>query len=158
VKIAHLTLALVLVSATVAGCGDDADEAAPAAEAPPAASPPGTGPEATASPEAAADDATQDGPTSLRGVVGEPDDPDAFTITMTDDEGNEVTSLPAGTYEVEVSDLSSIHNFRLTGPGVDEATTVPEVTDTTWTVTLEQGTYTFVCDPHPNMVGELTVT
>ena len=34
------------------------------------------------------------------------------------------------------------------------STTVPETTEVTWKVTLQAGTYTFKCDPHPKMVGE----
>ncbi len=38
--------------------------------------------------------------------------------------GRRVTTLPAGTYTIDVNDQSSMHNFHLTGPGVDEATDV----------------------------------
>jgi len=93
----------------------------------------------------------------LTGVVGQND---SATIVLADSEGNEVTSLPAGTYTVEISDLSSFHNFHLTGPGgVDEVTSVPETADVTWEVTFEAGTYTYLCDPHPTtMRGEFEVT
>jgi len=94
----------------------------------------------------------------LLATVGEPDDPDAFTITLTDESGAEVSTLPAGSYSIRVDDLSEIHNFHLTGSGVDESTTVPETGDTVWDVTLEAGDYQYVCDPHPSMRGELTVT
>jgi hypothetical protein len=95
----------------------------------------------------------------LTGTVGEEAKPDAFVITLTDGSGAEVTSLPAGQYDIEVDDLSSIHNFHLTGPGVDEKTTVPGTGTVTWTVSLEPGEYTFVCDPHAqNMVGTFTVS
>ena len=94
----------------------------------------------------------------LTGTVGEAEDPEAFTITLTDSSGEQVTSLPAGEYQVEVTDLASIHNFHLAGPGVDETTTVPGTGEVTWTVTLEPGSYTFICDPHPDMVGEVKVT
>ncbi len=97
--------------------------------------------------------AAQTGSTTLQAVVG----PDP-TITLTRD-GEPVTSLEAGTYTIEVDDRSENHNFHLTGAGVDETTTVPEVTTTTWTVELIEGTYTFVCDPHAqNMRGSFTVT
>lgn len=96
--------------------------------------------------------------TVLTGTVGTADDPDAFVITLTDDTGEPVTTLPAGDYQIEINDLSEIHNFHLTGGPVEESTTVPEVTDTVWEVNLEPGDYTFVCDPHPNMVGEFAVT
>ncbi len=94
----------------------------------------------------------------LTGVVGEEDEPDAFTITLADQSGSEVTTLPAGTYTVTISDLSKIHNFRLSGPGVEEATSVEDTGDVTWKVTLQTGEYTFLCDPHPGqMVGGFTV-
>ena len=100
----------------------------------------------------------REGEQVLTGTVGEAGDPEAFTITLTDSSGEPVTTLPAGEYQVEVSDLASIHNFHLTGPGVDETTTVPETGEVTWAVTLEPGSYTFICDPHPDMVGEVKVT
>ena len=95
----------------------------------------------------------------LTAVVGEEGNVDAFTITLTDSTGAPVTSLKAGDYTVKVKDLSKIHNFHLTGTGVEEKTSVPEVAEATWTVKLEAGTYTFICDPHhKKMVGTFTVT
>ena len=55
-------------------------------------------------------------------------------------------------------DLSAMHNFHLLGGAVDEKTAVPEVTDTTFDVTLTPGEYTFKCDPHAKMTGTFTVT
>jgi hypothetical protein len=139
---------LALVTACGGGSGTGTTAAPePAAPAPSAAS---GGASEPAAPDAAS--------SVLTGVVGTPEDPDAFVITLTDASGEPVTSLPAGDYQIEVSDLSEIHNFHLVGEGVEETTTVPEVTDVTWDVTLEPGDYTFVCDPHPSMVGEFTVT
>jgi hypothetical protein len=85
---------------------------------------------------------------------------DNFTITLTDAAGTAVTTLPAGTYDVEVHDNSAFHSFHLTGPGgVDKATTVPGTGTTTWTVTLVAGSYHFQCDAHPaTMNGDFTVT
>ena len=91
----------------------------------------------------------------LTGSVGEGD---AFVITLKDSTGAPVTSLKAGTYTVKVKDASKIHDFHLSGPGVDQKTTVPEVTEVTWTVTLQAGTYTYKCDPHAKMTGSFTVT
>jgi len=91
----------------------------------------------------------------LTGSVGEGD---AYVITLMDSTGAPVTSLKAGSYTVKVKDASKIHNFHLTGPGVDQKSTVPEVTEATWTVTLQAGTYTFKCDPHAKMTGSFTVT
>jgi plastocyanin len=84
--------------------------------------------------------------TRLIGTVGEND---AFTITLTNTAGARVTDIPAGTYEIEVRDRSEMHNFHLTGPGVNMATQVGFVGTVTWTVTLRDAArYTYVCDPH----------
>jgi hypothetical protein len=85
---------------------------------------------------------------------------DNFTITLTDTAGTAVTTLPAGTYDVEVHDNSAFHSFHLSGPGgVDQATTVPGTGTTTWTVTLVAGSYHFQCDAHPTLMkGDFTVT
>lgn len=92
----------------------------------------------------------------LTGTVGQGDAP---VITLVDSAGNPVTSLKAGSYTVKVKDMSAIHNFHITGAGVDEKTTVPGTTEVTWTVTFSAGTYTFQCDPHAQrMVGTFTVT
>lgn len=80
-----------------------------------------------------------------------------FTITVTKG-GKKVTSLPAGTYTIKVQDKSNIHNFHLTGPGLNKKTTVGAVATYTWKVTLKKGTYKYVCDPHATiMKGSFTV-
>ena len=38
--------------------------------------------------------------------------------------GRSVSTLPAGSYTIEVDDQSDMHNFHLTGPGVEETTDV----------------------------------
>ncbi len=58
----------------------------------------------------------------------------------------------AGTIKLVVSDKSSIHNFHLTGPGVNVKTSVPSKGTKTFTVTLQKGTYKFVCDPHKSFM------
>ena len=76
-----------------------------------------------------------------------------FTITM-----NKTTVKP-GTYTIVIHDKSNIHNFHLTGPGVNKATSVGGTGTTTWTVTLKKGTYKYVCDPHATaMKGSFKVT
>jgi hypothetical protein len=72
---------------------------------------------------------------------------DGTDITLTRN-GRRVGQIPAGTYTIQVRDRSRFHNFHLTGPGVNRATTVPFVGTQTWTVTFRTGVYTFVCDPH----------
>jgi plastocyanin len=93
--------------------------------------------------------------TRLQGSVGP-----GFEISLADEDGGPVTALAAGTYDLEVEDLSTAHNFHLTGPGdVDVATEVGEEGAETFTVELVPGTYTFVCDPHAStMRGTFEVT
>jgi hypothetical protein len=80
-----------------------------------------------------------------------------FTITVSKG-GAKVRTLKAGAYRIVVHDRSSIHNFRLTGPGLNRATSVAGRPTVTWNVTLKNGTYTFVCDAHPNtMIGRFKV-
>jgi hypothetical protein len=72
------------------------------------------------------------------------------TITLKRGDGSLVTHLSPGTKQITVRDRASGHNFHLTGPGVDRRTGVPFVGRRRWTVTLSQGTYTYLCDVHPN--------
>jgi plastocyanin len=83
-----------------------------------------------------------------------------FTIEVEQD-GKDAESVKAGTYTLKVEDKSDMHNFHLTGPGVDEEVTdVPFMGEKSVTVTLEKGTYTYQCDPHASngMKGTFTVT
>ena len=85
---------------------------------------------------------------TLTGTVGP-----GFTITM-----NKKT-VKAGTYVITIRDLASIHDFHLTGAGVNKATSVSGMGTTKWTVKLKKGTYHFVCDPHRTIMhGVLKVT
>ena len=60
---------------------------------------------------------------------------------------------------IKITDKSSIHNFHLTGPGVNKKTSVGERATSTWKVTLKKGTYKFVCDPHASiMKGSFNVS
>ena len=94
-------------------------------------------------------------PASLVGVVGHND---AFRISLTDPNGQAITDLAAGTYSLTVKDESAIHNFHLSGNGVDRATPVGSTITSTFNITLKPGTYTFVCDPHASqMKGSFTV-
>jgi plastocyanin len=82
-------------------------------------------------------------PTTLIGTVGP-----GPQITLTTAGGQAVTTLVEGAYTIKISDKASTHNFHLFGPDLNQTTTVPEVTETTWNVTLKPGGYAFVCDPH----------
>ncbi len=83
---------------------------------------------------------------------------DAFVISLADATGAKVKHVDAGTYTLIVHDHSVHHNFHLYGPGVDVATDTNAVGDQTFTITLVDGTYTYVCDPHAlTMRGVFTV-
>jgi plastocyanin len=82
-----------------------------------------------------------------------------FEISLTGADGADVETLAAGTYTVEVDDQSDIHNFHLSGGSVDEATDVSGTGTNTWELTLEDGAYSFVCDPHAgSMSGSFEVS
>lgn len=81
-----------------------------------------------------------------------------FTITLKQGKKS-VKTLKAGIYTLKVLDKSAIHNFHITGPGVNKKTSVVKLGTTTWTVTLKKGTYRYVCDPHKTIMrGSFKVT
>ena len=85
---------------------------------------------------------------TLNGTVGP-----GFTISMAK------KPTKAGKIKLVVADKSSIHNFHLTGPGVNVKTVVSQTGTKTFTVTLKKGTYRFVCDPHASqMKGSFKVS
>jgi hypothetical protein len=144
-----LLASIALVAMTASCGGDDVEEIT--APAPPVA--------AEEEPADEGEEPASEGEEQvLLGQVGTEDNPDAFELFLTDESGEPVETLPAGTYSIRVDDLSEIHNFHLEGEGVDESTTVPEVGEAMWEVTLEPGDYTAICDPHPFMMAEFTVT
>jgi plastocyanin len=77
---------------------------------------------------------------------------DGFVISLRDGNGNAVTQLAPGTYDIAVSDRSEAHNFHLKGPGVDMSTPIGEKQETTWTVTIGDGRFTYVCDAHASQM------
>jgi hypothetical protein len=80
-----------------------------------------------------------------------------FGISLKDSSGVAVSHLAAGTYTLLVHDLSEEHNFHLTGPGVDVATDITFTGDQTFTITVADGTYNYVCDAHSaTMHGRFT--
>jgi hypothetical protein len=101
-----------------------------------------------------------EGAPTLRALVGTEESPDAFEISLVDEDGEVVTELPAGEYNIEVNDPTSVHNFHLSGGegAVDEKTSPGEKVETVWVVTFEPGDYRYICDPHPSMNGRFTVT
>jgi len=82
----------------------------------------------------------------FKGTVGP-----GFTISMA------TKPKKAGKIKLVIADKSNIHNFHLTGPGVNVKTSVSAIGTKTFTVTLKKGTYKFVCDPHLFMKGSFTV-
>ena len=65
-----------------------------------------------------------------------------FTISM----GKR--TVAHGQFRITIKDRSSIHNFHLTGPGVNVKTSVAATGSKTFRITLKKGKYTFLCDPH----------
>jgi len=121
-----LAVAVALVALGVAGCGGDDDGAG-------TTTPTETTPAGTA----------------LKGSVGP-----GFVISVTTATGEALGTLAPGSYELEVEDLASIHNFHLTGPsGVDVSTSVGEEGMESFQLELEAGTYNFVCDPHASSMN-----
>ena len=85
---------------------------------------------------------------TFKGTVGP-----GFTISMAK------KPTKAGKIKLVVADKASIHNFHLTGPGVNVKTAVGFTGTKTFTITLKKGTYTFVCDPHSSsMRGKFKVS
>ena len=93
-------------------------------------------------------------PKALQGSVGP-----GFTISLTTG-GKTVTKLKAGVpYRLMINDRSSIHDFHLTGPGMNRMLTSVDFTGTkSFVVTFRKGVYRFFCDPHaPVMHGSFRV-
>jgi plastocyanin len=133
-------IGLALMAFAVAGCGGSNNEAS------------STTTETTTQPTTT--ETTTASGTTLTGSVGP-----GFEISLTGADGAAVTTLAAGAYTINVDDKSDIHNFHLTGPGVDEATEVGGTGMTTWDVTLQAGSYHFQCDPHSStMNGDFEVS
>lgn len=84
----------------------------------------------------------------LTGTVGP-----SFTITL------KQKTVKAGKVTLVVADRSSIHNFHLRGKGVNVRTSITGTGTKRFTLTLQKGVYTFVCDPHAgSMHGTLRVS
>ena len=96
------------------------------------------------------------GEPQLVGTVGP-----GYYIELKDSAGNPVTTLAPGTYDILVHDLSGDHNFHLSGPGVNQSTSVGGTGDTTWQDIVFQAnsTYGYLCDPHPTIMrGSFTTS
>ena len=90
----------------------------------------------------------------LRGSVGP-----GFELSLEDGSGAAVKHLDPGAFSLTVDDMSAEHNFHLWGPGgVDARTELEAVGVKTFSVTLVDGKYMFLCDAHPaQMKGTFTV-
>lgn len=99
---------------------------------------------ATAAALAATGIATATAPATVNGTVGP-----GYTIGLTT-QGKRVTSLHAGrAYRFVISDRSSMHDFHLSGPGLDRVLTTVDYTGTkSFVLRLKKGSYRFFCDPH----------
>jgi len=60
----------------------------------------------------------------------------------------DVKTLKPGRYVMVVKDPATIHNFHLSGPGVNKKTSVAGTGTVRWTLTLRKGRYVYQCDPH----------
>jgi plastocyanin len=148
-------LALSASAMLIAACGDDdsakKDKADTAMSDETTATTESTMTDTTATTDAAGGSGAAGG--TLTATVGP-----GFDISLKDTDGNDVTDLKAGDYTVKVDDKSDIHNFHLSGPGVEETTDVSGTGSDSWNVTFKAGNYTFQCDPHADsMNGAFTV-
>jgi hypothetical protein len=84
----------------------------------------------------------------LKGSVGP-----GFEISLTTEDGQPVETLAPGSYTLLTDDKSDIHNFHLTGEGVDVTTTVDGSGTDSFDIDVTSGTYTFVCDPHASQMN-----
>ena len=67
--------------------------------------------------------------------------------------GSNVTRLTHGPYRFVINDRSSIHDFHLTGPGLNRILTTVDLVGTKSVVlTLKKGVYKYVCDPHSELM------
>ena len=85
---------------------------------------------------------------TVKGTVGP-----GFTIGLTM-QGKKVTNLKAATaYRFVISDRADIHDFHLSGPGLNRVLTSVEFTGTkSFVLRLKQGSYRFRCDPHSSIM------
>ena len=85
---------------------------------------------------------------TVNGTVGP-----GFTIGLAI-QGKKVTKLKAGTpYRFVIRDRAAIHDFHLTGPGLNRVlTSVPFTGTKSFVLRLKKGSYRFVCDPHSGIM------
>jgi plastocyanin len=92
--------------------------------------------------------AASPGASTVNGTVGP-----GFTITLKMN-GHSVTRLKAGTpYRFVISDRADIHDFHLSGPGLNRVLTSVGFEGTkSFVLRLKKGSYRYVCDPHSSFM------
>ena len=81
------------------------------------------------------------------------------TISLKNRAGKPVRKLKAGTYHLQVVDLSKLANFHMLGRGVNLATPVRKKGSYGWSLTVKVGTYRFFSDPQRKLLkGSFKVT
>jgi hypothetical protein len=86
-------------------------------------------------------------PKTVNGTVGP-----GFTISLNLG-GKKVNRLKPTTYKFKVTDKSSIHDFHITGPGVNTVITGIGFKGTkTVAIKLKKGRYRYFCDPHSSFM------
>lgn len=84
------------------------------------------------------------------------------TLTGSIDEAGTITgptgTVAPGTYDYQVTDTATTHNYHLAGPGVNMSTGVAGTGSVTWTgLVLSDGEYVYQCDVHPIINGSFRV-
>ena len=101
------------------------------------------------------------GPSSQTAEGAAPTSSSGDRTCVSASDGPEVEcQLKAGTYRFVISDRSDIHDFHLSGPGLNRVLTAVEFIGTkSFSLTLKKGSYHFQCDPHAalGMKGRLEV-
>lgn len=136
----RLGIVLAAVALVAAACGGDSDPPGPAADG--ATAPASTNPGA----------ATPSG-NGAEKVLELSAENIAFSASSLEAAAGEVTIRFAN------NDDGVPHNLHVTGSGVDDKTDIePGPVKQRLAMTLPSGTYTYVCDVHPQqMTGELTI-
>jgi plastocyanin len=130
----RLAVGLSVIAVAVAGCGGDDEGASGTTET-----------ETTTT-------ATTTGATETGDVLNASVGP-GFDISLTTEDGQPVQTLAPGSYTLLTDDKADIHNFHLTGEGVDVNTGVGDTGTNSFDIDLSAGTYEFVCDPHASSMN-----
>ena len=81
------------------------------------------------------------------------------TISLKTRAGKPVRTLKAGTYHLQVVDLTKRSNFHMLGRGVNLATPVRKKGSYGWSLRVTRGTYRFFSDPQrKRLKGSFKVT